>query len=423
MSDVREAYSEFGRRFTAGSGILQLMEDLGEALGGAGGREMLMLGGGNPAHIPAVEALFRARMETILATPGDFERIFGDYDCPQGEQRFLTGLAELLRREYGWPVTAANLALTNGSQTAFFFLFNLFAGTMGGGRRRKILFPIAPEYIGYADLGLSDDFYHAVRPRVEEIDARTFKYHIDFEALRIGEDIGAVCVSRPTNPTGNVLTDEEMSRLGAMAAAAGVPLIVDNAYGMPFPHIVFTEARPTWDENTVLCMSLSKLGLPGTRTGIVVANERIIRDIAAMNAVLCLAPGSLGVAMALDLVESGRILTVSRDIVRPFYQAKMRHAVAAMHAALEGCDAALHKPEGALFLWLWCRDLGIATDELYGRLKARGVLVVPGQFFFPGLAEDWPHRHQCLRITYAQRDDVVERGIAIIGEEIRRARR
>lgn len=37
-----------------------------------------------------------------------------------------------------------------------------------------------------------------------------FKYHVDFEHLTIGDDIGAICVSRPTNPTGNVITDDEV---------------------------------------------------------------------------------------------------------------------------------------------------------------------------------------------------------------------
>ncbi|MDI5434805.1 hypothetical protein MJM45_29760, partial [Salmonella enterica subsp. enterica serovar Kentucky] len=37
-----------------------------------------------------------------------------------------------------------------------------------------------------------------------------FKYHVDFEHLHIGEETGMICVSRPTNPTGNVITDEEL---------------------------------------------------------------------------------------------------------------------------------------------------------------------------------------------------------------------
>jgi valine--pyruvate aminotransferase len=57
---------------------------------------------------------------------------------------------------------------------------------------------------------------------------------------------------------------------------------------------------------------------------------------------------------------------------------------------------------------------------LYERLKARGVLVLPGHHFFPGLAGEWPHRHQCIRVHYAQAPDVVRAGLRIIGEEVRR---
>ena len=41
--------SKFGNKFTQESGILTLMDDLGEAL--TAGERMLMLGGGNPARI------------------------------------------------------------------------------------------------------------------------------------------------------------------------------------------------------------------------------------------------------------------------------------------------------------------------------------------------------------------------------------
>ena len=77
------------------------------------------------------------------------------------------------------------------------------------------------------------------------------------------EETGMICVSRPTNPTGNVITDEELIKLDALANQHGVPLVIDNAYGVPFPGIIFSDARPLWNPNIVLCMSLSKLGLPG----------------------------------------------------------------------------------------------------------------------------------------------------------------
>lgn len=414
--------SAFGRRFTAGAGILSLMDDLGRALAGGSGQKML--GGGNPAHIPAVQECFRHEMEKIMASPGVFERMIGNYTGPQGQTEFVAALAAMLKREYGWELGPENIALTNGSQTAFFYLFNLFGGTGADGKFRKILLPLAPEYLGYADLGLEDDIFTSCRPKIEFIDDVTFKYHIDFDRLQVGDDIGAICVSRPTNPTGNVLTDDEVEKLSALARRHDVPLIIDNAYGTPFPNIIFTPARPFLDDHVILSMSLSKLGLPGTRTGIVIAVPEVIRAIASMNAIFNLAPGSVGTAIAAELLRDGEIIRISRDVIRPYYLEKSQRAFAQLRQHLVGLDCFIHKPEGALFLWLWMRGLPIRAEELYERLKQRGVIVVSGHYFFPGLGDDdWRHRHECLRITFAQDESVVETGLRIIGEEVRRAYR
>lgn len=68
---------------------------------------------------------------------------------------------------------------------------------------------------------------------------------MDFDALENLEElnnnkIGAICCSRPTNPTGNVLTDGEMTHLKQLAKKHGIPLIIDNAYDAPFPNIIHT---------------------------------------------------------------------------------------------------------------------------------------------------------------------------------------
>ena len=77
------------------------------------------------------------------------------------------------------------------------------------------------------------------------------------EWLVVDDDIGAIAVSRPTNPTGNVLSDSEIAKLRALARSHGVPLILDSAYGAPFPNIVFPEITTDWDENTILCVSVA----------------------------------------------------------------------------------------------------------------------------------------------------------------------
>jgi len=89
--------------------------------------------------------------------------------------------------------------------------------------------------------------------------------------------------------------------------------------------------------------------------------------------------------------------------------------------ALDGQTFYIHKAQGAFFLWLWLPDLPIPTQTLYERLKDRGVLVVPGEHFFPGLKEPWPHTAQCLRISYAQDEAIVEQGMRLLAEEVKRA--
>jgi len=232
--------------------------------------------------------------------------------------------------------------------------------------------------------------------------------------------VAAICVSRPTNPTGNVLTDDEIVHLDQIARAHGVPFIIDNAYGTPFPHIIFTQATPFWNENVVLCMSLSKLGLPSVRTGIIVAAEPIVDALASMNATINLAVSGVGPVLVQGLVESGELIRISREIIAPFYRARAEQAVEWLHESLRGVEYRLHDPEGSMFLWLWFPELPVSSQTLYERLKARGVLVLSGHHFFPGLAGDWPHRHQCMRVNYSQAPDVVRAGLRIIGEEVRR---
>ncbi len=418
---MRPMTSRFGKRLARPTGALELMSDLGEAVAMAGTQPVHMLGGGNPARIPAVEAAYRRRLAEIAASDADYGRFAASYSGPSGDVGFRAAVAELLEREYGWQVTSHNVALTAGSQTAFFALFNLLAGEGDDGTTSRILLPLAPEYIGYADLGLSPGQLVSRRARIEESGDGFFKYRPDFEALAGIERVAAVCVSRPTNPTGNVLTLDELQKLDALARERDVPLIVDAAYGVPFPGIQYAHHELLWNENTILCMSLSKLGLPATRTGIVVAHEDVIAAVTAFNATAALAPASTGPVLVEPLLRSGQLSELCASQIRPFYQARCAAAVDDLRRAFGTTPLRIHQPEGAFFLWLWFPGLPISSHRLYQRLKRRGVFVLSGHHFFPGLEEPWGHANECLRISYAQSRDHVTAGIEAIAEEVRRA--
>ena len=410
-------YSNFVRNFNAHSGAKELMEDMSCNVPGLD--TVYRLGGGNPAIIPEVAELFRAELAKIAADPARFDNLASIYPEPLGDARFREALANLLRDEYGWPLTAKNIALTPGSQLGFYFLFNMFGGVGPGGKRRRIIIPLCPEYIGYKGLLADDADVASRRSIIRKLPNRQFKYGLRMEGLDEVEDIGAIVVSRPTNPTGNVIRQSELARLDAVAQERGVPLIVDNAYGFPFPGMIYVNEQPKWNENTILTMSLSKIGLPALRTGIVVANEEVIEIMGRINALSQLAVGAAGAAMVAPLLENRELIRISRDLIKPFYQGKISDAVGFCHETLTACDYYIHKPEGSMFLWLWFPGLN-DNHALYRRLKARGVMVLSGHEFFPGLRSPWIHSRECIRINVCGDSDSVFEGLRIIGEEASR---
>lgn len=417
--------TKFGEKLCRESALYEMMDDLG-AGSDAGHPRVAMLGGGNPAAIPGIEAVWRTRMQEIMDDGERFERMLGAYDSPQGNREFLEILAEYFNRECGWNLTYRNIVITNGSQNAFFFLFNMLAGECPDGIKRRVLFPLCPEYIGYADQGLEPDLFTARLPLVRETGPHAFRYEPDFAGLNIGDDIGLVCLSRPTNPTGLVLSRAEVARLDRMAAARGIPLLVDAAYGAPFPGIVFADGGIDWSDNLILTWSLSKIGLPAVRTGIVVASEEMIHKLATVNAVISLATSGIGQTLVAPLFADGRITQMADQTVRPFYRKKRDEFVLELERAFgnAGVDWRLHECEGGFFVWLWFPRLAESATAVYRAAKERGVFVTPGEAFFTGPDQAelaaWPHHRQCLRLNYADTGGDIPRGLAILAEEIDR---
>ncbi len=420
--------SKIGNKLTKKTGVLELMEDLAAAsLGEATGQRLLKLGGGNPAHIPVMENIWRKRFREISESE-DFNQLIQSYDSADGRMVFRSVLADRYKRDFGWPLTAENIAVTNGSQIASFYLLNLFCGDDGQGGRRRVLYPLMPEYVGYADQILDEDSILCCKPRIELLGERYFKYYIDFNAVedilkREGPSIGAIFVSRPTNPSGNVLTDSELESLAALSERFNIPFILDTAYGKPFPGIDFVDSKPFWRENVILLQSLSKIGLPSLRTGIVVAKPEIIAALTAVNAIASLATNTIGQAIVEPLIASGELFSLSRDTIEPFYRKRRGLVLELTERLFSALPLRIHRSEGAIFLWFWFDKMPISARDLYLRLKRRSVQVLPGEYFCFGRfndgasAETWDQPASCLRINYSGEEEAVIKGLELIAEE------
>ncbi|PID31881.1 valine--pyruvate transaminase [Candidatus Saccharibacteria bacterium] len=410
--------SDFGERIAGDAGILRLMDDLGRAL--SGGKPTAMFGGGNPAHIPAVTHTYERQLRAIATDPVQLQAMLGNYDTPQGNDRFIRAIVQLLNDQFDWGITPDHVAVTPGSQSGFFMLFNLLAGTRHGIKRR-IMLPIVPEYIGYADQLIEPACFMPIRPTIRKVGQHEFKYRLAAQSLSIDDSVAAIAFSRPTNPTGNAMTDEEVSRLAAMARQAGVPLIIDSAYGLPFPGVIHDAATPYYDDNTVISLSLSKIGLPSARVGIFVGPPPLMKALSSANAIVNLASPSIGQYIARELVASSDIMELATQHVQPFYAERAAHARQLFMDSLPpDLPWRFHIYEGSYFFWLWCDGAAKTATQLYDYLKKRGVIVVPGEFFFPGIdVSTWPHAQQCIRINFSRPDAELTAGARILADGVR----
>ena len=209
-----------------------------------------------------------------------------------------------------------------------------------------------------------------------------------------------------------------------LAEEKKIPLIIDNAYGKPFPNVVFTDYKMHWNKNIINSFSLSKLGLPTARNGIIVADEEIIQAISRANAIISLANSGLGQAFVKPLLSNGKIAEMCKEYITPYYARRSKEARKLIYKYFDdSLPYYIHMNEGTFFLWLWLKDIPVKAKEIYSRLKKRNVIVVRGEYFFPGILDrKWRHIDECIRINYASASEKdVEGGIKIIADEVKKA--
>ena len=383
------------------------MKDIIETLNASKGqgKEFINLSAGNPVILPEVEQLWRD-CTTDLLDSDEYGEVVCRYGASQGYEPLIEAIRDDFNQRYGLSLTSRNILITPGSQNLYFLAANALGGYNTSGQLKDIVLPLSPDYTGYGGVTLYPEAVKAYRPTIElGSDAHSFKYRPDFDQLEINENTGFVLFSRPCNPTGNVLTGEEVERIASLAAPHNVPVFVDSAYAPPFPALNYTEMTPIFSENVIHCISLSKAGLPGERVGIAMGDEKIIQILEAFQTNLCIHSSRYGQAIAARAIRSGALADIAKNVIRPHYQ----HKFAVLQDALtnsmpDEVPWRLHKGEGAIFAWLWFDNLPMTDWAFYNELKNYGVIIVPGSPFFPGLeanlkGEDWPHMRQCFRLS------------------------
>lgn len=416
---MEPSLSQFGTQMSQLTGVRAIMKDIIETLQAGAGRKFINLSAGNPVIFPEVEQLWRECTQDLLSSR-EYGEVVCRYGSSQGYEPLIDAIATDFNRRYGLNLTQRNILITPGSQSLYFYAANAFGGYTPDGELRQIVLPLSPEYTGYGGVSLVPEAVVAYKPTLE-LDEGThrFKYRPDFNQLVINEQTGCVIFSRPCNPTGNVVSDQEVQKIAELAAAYDVPVLVDSAYAPPYPALNFTPMTPIFGNNIVHCLSLSKAGLPGERIGVAIGDPQLLGVLESFQTNLCIHSPRYGQAIAARAIAAGQLAEIATSVIRPYYQHKFAVLESALDQAMPNdLPWFLHRGEGAIFAWLWFKDLPITDWELYQQLKATDVIAVPGSTFFPGLRSAWPHKQQCLRLSLTASDEEIVTGMQRLAQVI-----
>ena len=206
-----------------------------------------------------------------------------------------------------------------------------------------------------------------------------FRLDLDRLAAAVTDRTRVIVVNTPTNPTGQLLSAEEIRVLGELAARHDAYLISDEVY----EHLVYDglEHRPVASdpvarERTITVSSVSKtFSATGWRIGWAVAPPALSAAVRSAHQFVTFnatTPLQRATAVMLDVAATGdyyRTLlaqyTERRDILL---------------AALAGLDLEIGRPRGTYFVMTRCA--GDDTAYVKDLIASRGVAAIPGSAFY-----------------------------------------
>jgi aspartate/methionine/tyrosine aminotransferase len=231
-----------------------------------------------------------------------------------------------------------------------------------------------------------------------------FTQEADAVLEAVDRDTVAVFVNTPHNPTGSVISTEELARLSGALAERGIPLVVDEVY---HPLYFGTKRRSAAGLNGVIVVSdLSKaMSLPGLRTGWIIDSDAVRRKrIVDARSYFTISGSPLLEMLAAHALRH-------RDHILGRLESVAVKNIDLLAALIAGSGGVLSwsRPQGGTTSFPWFTD-GRNSRPFCEALAGRGVLVAPGDCF--------GHAHH-MRIGFAQQEERFDLAVERIDEALR----
>jgi hypothetical protein len=279
--------------------------------------------------------------------------------------------------------TAANVCVASGGRLALTRAFAAL-GSVNVGYQ-------LPDYTAYEDmfeLHLARLHPFPIRAREEDgflVPAARFTEAIDACGL------GALVLSNPCNPTGNVLQGKELAKLVALARDRRVTLILDEFYS----HFVYTDdgqpgrgpvsgapfVEDVERDPVLLIDGLTKsFRYPGWRVGWAVGPSAMIESLARTASAIDGGPSRIAQRAAIEVLQPARA-DQETAALRACFAAKRNLMVARLEKM--GVRFAA-RPTSTFYAWGCLDRLPAPFDDamtFFRRALERRVMTVPGEFF------------------------------------------
>ena len=345
-------------------------------------------GGGAPPAVDAAAAAVHASGRALTYTPA------------LGLPELRTAVAGHYRRWYGLDVRPEQVAITTGSSGAFMLGF---LAAFSPGDRVLLPRPGYPAYrniltaLGVEVVDVDVDAGTRYQPTVAHLEA----------ALAEGPVAGLVLAS-PANPTGTMVSADELAELARWCEERGVRLVSDEIYH----GIVHTDGEGlgacAWrtSRTALVVSSFSKYwGMPGWRLGWMLMPDDLAAAVDGLAGSVALCPPAAAQEAAVHAfseesyafcAEQAGGFTATRGVV-----------LAAL-PRLGWADAA--PADGAFYLWArlapgMLAEFGSAVGYCAALLEEAGVALTPGDDF------DAVHGPESVRLSFAAGPDAVHEAL------------
>ncbi|MDJ0807894.1 MAG: pyridoxal phosphate-dependent aminotransferase [Gammaproteobacteria bacterium] len=314
------------------------------------------------------------------------------YTPARGIPELREAIAAHYARAYGQQVSASRVVVTPGSSGALQLVMSVLINPGEGVLMADPGYPCNRHFVELVD----------GKPQLIPVGAET-GYQLSAELVEQawGEESKAVLVASPANPTGTMLSAEELRALHAVVRRLGGVLIVDEIYqGLVYDATPST-ALAIADDIFVINSFSKYFGMTGWRLGWLVAPEPFVDPVDRLAQNIFLSAPTLSQHAALhafspqvmEILEARRLEFKQR---RDFLLPELRSL---------GFDIPV-TPQGAFYLYADCQGI---TEDSYRfaqtLLEEAGVAVTPGRDF--GFHE--PESH--LRFAYTTEIGKLQEGV------------